>query len=91
MYFSEPVLLTRCHCETYIINKSYASCFLGFFLLLYALSEAASYLWRQVFSKTDINCEVEDCRLMPFSSAAVSMYHGNLFYNLLTLLLEQYH
>lgn len=25
MYFWEPVFLTCCHCETYIINKSYAS------------------------------------------------------------------
>lgn len=65
MYFWEPVLLTCCHCETYIINKSYAMAV--FFLLLYILSEAASYLRKQVFCKTDTNCEVEDCRLMPFS------------------------
>lgn len=49
MYFWEPVLLTCCHCETYIINKSYAMA--GFFSLLYLLSEAASYLWKQVFRK----------------------------------------
>lgn len=66
MYFWEPVLLTCCHCETYIINKSYAMAGF-FFLLLYILSEAASYLRKQVFCKTDINCEVEDCRLKPFS------------------------
>lgn len=50
MYFWEPVLLTCCHCETYIINRSYAVA--GFFLLLHVLSEAASYLRKQVFSKT---------------------------------------
>lgn len=32
MYFWEPVLLTCCHCETFIINKSYAMA--GIFLLL---------------------------------------------------------
>lgn len=91
MYFWEPVLLTRCHCETYIINKSYASFGLFFFFYYCMFCQKQHHLWRQVFSKTDINCEAEDCRLMPFSSAAVSMYPGNLFYNRLTLLLEQYH
>lgn len=46
MYFWEPVLLTCCHCDTYIINKSYAMA--GFFLLLHVLSEGASYLRKQV-------------------------------------------
>lgn len=32
MYFWEPVSLTRCHCETYIINKSYAMA--GFFFTI---------------------------------------------------------
>lgn len=53
MYFWEPVLLTRCHCETYIINKSYASfVFFFFFTIICSVRSNIIYEGRYLVKQT---------------------------------------